>query len=67
MDPDGYTTEVYQGWIWERRIEPGECQDLIIILHGYSPMDYGVYMLQGGDGRYVESNRIIHVSVSLCY
>jgi len=46
MSPDGYATEIHQGWIWDYTVYPGECQNFDLALYGYVNLRYGELMLE---------------------
>jgi hypothetical protein len=59
MDPDGFTTELDRGWVWELAVEPGECQLVELALQGHATLKSGFYQLLGMDERCVSDTILI--------
>jgi hypothetical protein len=59
MQPDGYTSELDRGWIWEHPVEPGECEYFELALKGHATLKKGFYQMFGADDRCVNSTILV--------
>jgi len=59
MEPHGFTTELDRGWVWEVKVQPGECQYFELSLKGHTTLKTGSYQMFGCDDRCVSDSIMV--------
>jgi hypothetical protein len=59
MDPDGFTTELDRGWVWESGVQPGECRFFELAVKGHATLKTGFFQLFGTDDRCMNDHILV--------